>query len=44
MGIIQLATLEQYLLLAWLTAANPSTHRFAAVAAVGPCWDRYVDA
>jgi len=37
MGIIQLATLDQYLLLAQLTAANPSTDRFAAV---GLCWDR----
>jgi len=37
MGIIQLATLFQYLLLARLTAANPSTDRFAAV---GSCWYR----
>ena len=42
MGIIQLATLDQYLLLARLTAANPSTDRFAALAAVGSFWDRQV--
>ena len=42
MGIIQLATLDQYLPLARLTAANPSTDRFAAVAAVDPCWDRQI--